>query len=245
MKTKISNKTLMIFAILLLIGIIIVFSLSFILSYDINDKSNIQGNVIDGQNDNIQSQGNLIDNEINSPDLETIAYQDNETRLHFNTIPVKYYILSSKDNTDETKYKTCSQIKEYNFKKAIEKIEEQTNDKITFQEISLEDKKNNPDLLDDNVLIVECRDYKTDEGYIIPGDASYVSNQDNIIIRGYIRLYHNGLDTKGFIGIELHEILHSFGYSHIENKPSIMNPLVNGLNKIDEDIVAELIDIYK
>lgn len=245
MKNNMSNHQLSRYVVIIFIGVIGIFLLNLLVINLIESKPGVIGNIIE-ENDNTNLDNNNEFNEAipeinnSNPDYETIAYS---SKMHYSKMPIKYYIYSPLDNDNENSYTKCSQIKEYNFKEAILKFEEQTNNSVRFQEITFEEKTENPELIEDNTIHVTCNNYKTDEGYIIPGEA-YYSLRGNTIVNGYIDLYHNGLDTRDFIGVELHELLHSFGYSHIEDKPSIMNPIVSGLNKIDEDIVKELIDVY-
>lgn len=68
----------------------------------------------------------------------------------------------------------------------------------------------------------------------------------NVITSGVILLYD---DVKGvkcsWPNIELHELLHVFGFGHSEDKNSLMYPYLESCDqKLDEDIISNLKELY-
>lgn len=174
---------------------------------------------------------------------DNILHDDynNTNKTHFRYMPIKYYIYSSVDGEN---YTNCSQINYYNLHKAINEFENATNHSITFKEITNQELLLDKNILEDNAIKIYCDNYKWGDGYILAGTGGS-SSQGNIIKTGTVNLYHNGIDTKGIDSTQLHELLHVFGYEHINNNQSIMNPINQGKIKIDKEIVSDLMDTYR
>ena len=185
--------------------------------------------------------------EINSSIVtgQTIKQESNisSDKIHFREMPIKYYIYSMNDSDNFINYTECSEIKYFNIHKAFDVIENATNKTVNFREITYEEKNSNPDIINDNTIRIECKDYKSTGDYIVEGEAG-PATIGNIIVTGEITLYHNGLDSKGVDYAEIHEILHVFGYQHVTDRASIMNPVSRYVMKIDPEIVSDLIKTY-
>jgi len=68
----------------------------------------------------------------------------------------------------------------------------------------------------------------------------------NIITNGVVLLYKetNANDCE-WANIELHELIHVFGFGHSDNPNSLMYPYLEGCNqKLDDSIIKELIILY-
>ncbi|MDP2925009.1 MAG: CARDB domain-containing protein [Nanoarchaeota archaeon] len=73
------------------------------------------------------------------------------------------------------------------------------------------------------------------------------TGKNNVIINGTILLYKYSQNYKqcNAPNVEIHELIHVFGFDHSENKNSLMNPYLISCNqKIDESIVLELKRLY-
>lgn len=66
-----------------------------------------------------------------------------------------------------------------------------------------------------------------------------------LIIQGEIQLYSNRYANhcKEPL-VELHELLHVFGFNHIDKKESILYPYLSCNQKLDEEIIDALIELY-
>jgi hypothetical protein len=68
----------------------------------------------------------------------------------------------------------------------------------------------------------------------------------NIITNGTVLLYkETNTQSCDWANVELHELIHVFGFGHSENSDSLMYPyLENCDQKLDEEIIKELIRLY-
>jgi len=68
----------------------------------------------------------------------------------------------------------------------------------------------------------------------------------NVISNGAILLYDDTKGVKcGWPNIELHELLHVFGFEHSQDKNSLMNVYLDScLQKLDEAIITDLKELY-
>ncbi len=114
---------------------------------------------------------------------------------------------------------------------------------INFYEVS-----NNSD------IEVVCSEYskQAPEGdYFIAGEGGareiIQTGRYNVINQGIILLHenpHNFYECE-WANIELHELIHVFGFDHINNEDSLMYPLLTSCNqKLDEVIVDKLKELY-
>jgi len=71
------------------------------------------------------------------------------------------------------------------------------------------------------------------------------TNRFNIITEGVILLYENNdlrtIDCD-YPNVELHELLHVFGFDHVNNKKSIMFPFIESCDQILDSLLIEKLD---
>ncbi len=126
---------------------------------------------------------------------------------------------------------------------AFETIAKETSGTLAFQE--------DPS----GTLIISCnRGFPTQvTGYLIQGEARYNVEDNGIIREAHVYFNNAGQNTysggcKDYPDVEVHEILHAFGFEHSENRLSIMYWQGTECRvdkfRIDEDILNKLKTIY-
>jgi hypothetical protein len=137
----------------------------------------------------------------------------------------------------------CSQDKIHKMSLAFDIIENSTGI-ITFREVSGEDA---------DILLSCSKDRITEDGHIFitgEGGPSKFLNLSlyPLIIQGEIMLYEDLYRQRRAQCdepiVEIHELLHVFGYDHIDNKSSVLYPYFSCDQILDENIVNDLIGIY-
>lgn len=94
----------------------------------------------------------------------------------------------------------------------------------------------------------------TDEKHLIAGEGGakeiIQTKRNYIITKGVVYLYDNN-DNKmkttecEYPNIELHELMHVFGFDHSENKNSLMYPILESCDQIiDQSIINQLKKLY-
>jgi hypothetical protein len=134
----------------------------------------------------------------------------------------------------------CSEDKKKRVIAAFEYLSNEV-DKIVFNENLNSD------------IEISCSELKKDiEGdYFIAGEGGAREIVDtgryNIINKGVISLYENphGSIKCDWPNIELHELMHVFGFEHSTDKNSIMYPFMESCDqKLDSSIITELNKLY-
>jgi len=91
---------------------------------------------------------------------------------------------------------------------------------------------------------------KLEEGFFIAGEGGarevVKTERYNVITSGVILLYETKKGIKcQWPNVELHELLHVFGFAHSEDENSLMAPLLESCEqKLDESIIDELNRLY-
>lgn len=155
------------------------------------------------------------------------------TELHYTHMPITYSIGSSCGNYQGKRIRT-----------AFSEFSSETGGLINFSEVS------------DSADIVSHCSADVPNGNVSntyrAGDGGYYSSS-NVITQGTLNFYNINEDIHNYDGgclsypdIEIHEILHTFGFQHITDRKSIMNPMSNNcyVRKIDSQIIDELKLIY-
>ena len=91
-----------------------------------------------------------------------------------------------------------------------------------------------------------------EEGLIIAGDSGYAVSSRNPgeIVKAKVNFYGIGPNTYSggcptYPDIEMHEILHAFGFQHVEQYNHIMNPThAYCPSKVNEDVITKLKEMY-
>ncbi|MEE9525622.1 MAG: matrixin family metalloprotease [Candidatus Woesearchaeota archaeon] len=215
-------------------------------------------------------QNETIPEVIQEPEV-TIPEEPEIEYYHWKDMPITYYIV----NEDK-----CGDYESRKIIRAFDEISDTTDGIVSFEKI---DQPANIDITCS--FIEDCYkvtvDIRREEGVIYHyeticahklGEARITKRQGFEILKAEIKLIGLGgfAETKGtgtsgfYIGtcghnnVEIHEILHTFGYSHINNTKSIMYQSEEGVgltiqkegactgNKkiIDEEIVEGLVEVY-
>ncbi len=132
---------------------------------------------------------------------------------------------------------SCSSKKKTDFKEAVELIESKTI--LNFVESTSNDAQ----------ITITCSNLAPEpqeEGHFIAGEGgpSIFLNTSRfaIIMSGKIALYRP--ETCGTPQIATHELLHALGFDHNSNKESIMYPITNCGQKLDQYIIDDINNLY-
>jgi len=144
--------------------------------------------------------------------------------MRFRTSRITYYFANE-----------CARDKMERMAKAFEYIQNRTG--IEFYESSLGD------------IEITCgEEYKKEELFVAgEGGPSSVINTSlfKVISGGQIMLLYFEPPCEDKYNVELHELLHVFGFGHSDNPKSIMYNLTSCDQKVDEDVIDRLISIYR
>ncbi len=210
----------------ILLAIIIVIA---IFTFFISKQSNIEKIMKEEVIDFIQNQ-NISEN-----NTETINGITNPNFPYFTSIPITYKISD---------LNSCGKAVERRIYEAFEIIRNKTLNIVYFQQ-------NNYSALIEincfgNINIKES-------GFYTAGEGGPTSLQERKIIGGKVNLYNAKIDNfysggcRTYPDVELHEIMHVFGFDHIDwkKKRSIMHD-GSGLEcaKLDKEIIECLKNIY-
>ncbi len=155
----------------------------------------------------------------------------NTTELHWNHMPLNYKIYNC------TEYETKRIIN------GFDRIATETN-VVSFNKIEDNEKAD---------ISIICYEYSKfeDPGYMTAGEAMYWTYIDtNIISKAEIYFY--GITSTTYSGgcitypdTEIHEILHTLGFSHVRGYNYIMNPEHTYCpSKLNQYIINKLKEIY-
>ena len=161
-----------------------------------------------------------------SPLEEKSISNINPNAYYWKYIPIHYYF--SEDYP-------CEGSRKNNIKKSFNIIEEKTDKIVTFYEEESE-----------YAIEIICYDeYESEEVSAYGGIYNYEGDKE--ILSGFVELYKedpiNFEQCQNYPSIELHEILHAFGFNHIEDRKSIMSS-VEDCTRLDPEIIDCLKHIY-
>lgn len=146
-------------------------------------------------------------------------------KMRFNHLPITYYIELS-----------CDEEREDNMLAALSVLTEKAG--ISFKESGPKAD-----------IFVACSEKSKEEGMFIAGEGgpTKIINTSlyNIIEKGNVIFFHSLDCKKGNYNVELHELLHVFGFEHSTNQYSVMYNTTHCNQKITQDIIDELINLYK
>lgn len=184
-------------------------------------------NLLFFQNLNEKNSNSALTAKIISNILKKENYSRNNN-FHWDHMPLTYSFSRLENN--------CSEKQIFRVKYAFDIIKNLTKEKIIFKEILS---------FENSDIKIYCKgiDLGFDEK-IREGETKY--NVRNSRIRNAeINLFEN-LNCGDWPDVEIHETLHLFGYEHLNNTESIMNPYSEkcDLKKIDEWIIKDLIESY-
>lgn len=135
---------------------------------------------------------------------------------------------------------SCAENKKLRMRQAFNFLENETK-YIEFREV-----------LDNEDISVTCDETKTrktpDAHHFVAGEGGAESIVNTslfyVIEKGAVLLYYKEEKSCINFNIELHELLHVFGFQHSENEDSIMYPTVRCNQVLSEDIINEINQIY-
>jgi len=158
---------------------------------------------------------------------------------------VKQFYSSMKFNHNSISYNIDSACNVEKTNRMIEAFNELENKVgiISFYSVS-----QNPDI---EVSCSEEEKHSIDEDYFIAGEGGakeiIQTERYNVITQGVILLYgdpHKASKCK-WPNIELHELLHVFGFDHSEDENSLMYPYLESCSqRLDEGIISDLKHLY-
>lgn len=154
----------------------------------------------------------------------------NTDKLHWNHMPVSFS-FSNENSSDQVK---CQDFQKGRARQAFNLIQNSTNNLVSFAEV-----EGQAD------IVVRCYGAKAESPmYMLAGEGGY-SSYGNIIENGTLNFYTH-LNCGTWPDLEMHEILHVFGFQHKDDESSIMNPVAKkcDLGKIDDDILNSLRETY-
>lgn len=145
--------------------------------------------------------------------------------MRFEDKKISYYIESA-----------CSDIKRKDIESALNILSQKTI--LTFYESN-----NNPEI---NFLCSEIAPTPEQEGHFVAGEGgpTEIINDSvySVILASKVSLYRS--ETCNEPQIALHEILHALGFDHNSNPGSIMYPITDCKQKLDDYITNEINTIY-
>jgi hypothetical protein len=165
------------------------------------------------------------------PELEIVEESEQFfPKMKFNHNSISYMLDSA-----------CSQEKRNRVIEAFDELSSLVSS-ISFYEVST-----NPD------IEVVCSEYskKTPGDYFVAGEGGakeiIQTGRYNIITEGVIILHGNphGFYECEWANIELHELIHVFGFDHSSNENSLMYPYLSSCDqKLDSSIINMLKELY-
>lgn len=170
-----------------------------------------------------------------SNDLYNDDFYDSN-KLHFSRIPITYKIINY-----------CGNIERLN--KAFFEFNKSTNGSVYF----IPTESNNPDI---RIICYSNESENSDYYNKVIGESDLNNIKGNVIINSTIIFYPTISSCGYFPLVEIHELLHSLGYSHRPNISSVMYNTtdnckwmydykdIHGEPRIDDDIILDLKDIY-
>ncbi len=194
--------------------------------YFLNQQKSITGRVISNPNPEKSITGKLIENQ------EQVDEFSNTTKIHWSHMPLTY------------KFETnCPEKREIEMRKAFEQLKQDTGFLLWFKET-----KTNPDI---SIYCKESQWEKWKDETLADALIHLDKSNKNLIIKGEINLYgqQTRLCKTGYPRLEVHEILHLFGFRDVGDMSSVMFSYQLDyqdckIKKIDKDIEKALKEIY-
>ena len=151
---------------------------------------------------------------------------------HWDHMPVSFGFSNPED---------CGSFQTYRILRAFDEITNATSGKVSFIESN--------DSVNINIICNKNFLPPSDPGLLQSGEANVFSN-GNVILSADINFYNTGGDNynggcRNYPDVEIHEILHAFGFQHTDAPYNIMNPVGTYCpTHINDDIVERLMSIY-
>ena len=165
--------------------------------------------------------------ELNLSDVDSNVKQF-YTNMRFNHNLISYYINPN-----------CNLNKKSRMKQAFSRIESETKNLLSFYKES----EANADIL------VGCSadSYEKEENIFVAGEGGptrIVNSSMPVITKGKVLLYNESRAICDQPLLEIHELMHVFGYDHIDNEKYVMYPYLNCEQEINPELISHMIKIY-
>jgi len=169
-------------------------------------------------------------NDINEKNLINVSSNVSQfyPNMRFNHNKISYYINPN-----------CNLEKENRMKQALTKITLETENLIQFY----------PDNEENAEILVGCSSdsYEKEENIFIAGEGGptkIINSSMSVITKGKVLLYDDSRSLCENPVLELHELLHVFGYDHIKDKTKIMYPYLDCDQELNQELMSHMIEIY-
>lgn len=228
--------------ILIVIGIFIIFLLVFS-AFKFKPEETIAGRAIAEIEEREQIDEKRAEKEKIESKIED--YFSNAIGLHWRHMPLTY----SFDNEED-----CGNYQAKRIELAFETMEKETEGVIRFRK--LEKNERNKDIENNKEnettdIVIYCNKivFLSEPGFYVAGEAQHFV-EENFITYGELYFYNTGKYSysggcPSYPNTELHEILHIFGFEHVEERNHIMNPNPTYCpTKLNKDIVEKLTRVY-
>lgn len=135
---------------------------------------------------------------------------------------------------------SCQEEKKTRVLQSFERLTKETGILVFSEEIEQE----KADIL---IICNESEKKAVDEKYYILGEGGPIkvinASKFYIIEKGEVQFFYKNSKCNSY-NVELHELLHSFGFDHSINEKSIMYDTTSCDQKLTQDIIDELIRLY-
>ena len=167
------------------------------------------------------------------PSIDRFA---NTPELHWANMPISFNLINESE---------CGAREAKRIRNAFAQLENETNKTVSFVETQ-EDPAN---------ITITCekgfnKSLIREDNYIKKAEAFY-SNKNSVIKNATINFFDTGgnkisSNCATYPDTEIHEILHTFGFEHVEDKSHIMSPIQLSCPKnLNQDIVDKLKETYQ
>lgn len=178
------------------------------------------------------------------PQILNVVTSPNQLEVSNFSYEVNQFYPNMKFNHNHISYSIgsdCSEEKKNNMIEAFSELQNKVG-VISFSPVS-----NNPDI---EVSCSESIKHSIEKEYFIAGEGGakeiIQTGRYNVITQGIILLYGEKKGVKcDWPNVELHELLHVFGFAHSSDKNSLMYPYLESCDqKLDESIISNIKELY-
>ncbi len=179
------------------------------------------------------------------PQTYNVKIQDPEVHTGNLSSEVKQFYPNMKFNHNEISYyieESCPQDKKNRMIEAFSIVSDNV-DELKFYSSSRD-----PDI---NITCTKKIEGTTGREFFVAGEGGaeqiIQTEKYNVVIKGMVLLYgnpHNSMECP-WPNVELHELMHVFGFDHSQDPNSLMYPYLSSCEqKLDESIINDLKELY-
>lgn len=169
-------------------------------------------------------------NNMNGKNLVNVSSNVSQfySNMRFNHNDLSYYINPN-----------CEIEKRERMKQAFAIVNIKTEDLIKFYPTT----EANADIL------VGCSadSYEKEENIFVAGEGGptkIINSSYSVIMKGKVLLYNDSRSICDKPILELHELLHVFGYDHIKDNTKIMFPYLDCKQELNQELIDNMIELY-